>query len=333
MEVAIVGAGKVAEQNYIPALLQHDDVTVSCYSRTPERLLAVADRFGIRAAPSLDDLFNSEPEAVFMLTGEQDRLEATLAVLPYAPKRLFFEKPLVAAQGQANVTVQDFWDGKMLLEQAQASGAEVAMVFNYRFFDQTQRAQRMIEERDFGSPIGVVALSHYATWSHCIDLVLHLGGRLSQITGQQGSHARSHPRSGEAPDLSASFLLDSGAAGTILGTNGAGWEFPLFELIVAFERGRIHLRGLDQDMEVLDYAGRTHEEYRPSRETSRWDKYDASFDKSVAAYLDSIRMGEPPPVPGVAGLLELQFEASLRQSIMDSAPVVADEMFSIDPVR
>jgi predicted dehydrogenase len=56
----------------------------------------------------------------------------------------------------------------------------------------------------------------------------------------------------------------------------------------------IHLRGLDQDMEVLDHSGETHQVFRPSRHTSRWDEYDASFDKSIAAYLDSIRMGEPP---------------------------------------
>ena len=332
MEVAIVGTGKVAERNYIPALLRHHDVTVSCYSRSPERLHEVADRFGVRAASSLEDLLESKPDAVFVLTGEQDRLEASLAVLPFSPKRLFFEKPLVASQGQARVTVQDFWDGKMLLQQAQASGTEVAMVFNYRFFDQARRAQRLIQERDFGSPIGVVALSHYATWSHCIDLLLLLGGRLSQISGHRGDQVRSHPRSGEAADLAASFLLDSGAAGTILGTNGVEWEFPLFELIVAFERGRIHLRGLDQDLEVLDHTSGMHEVFRPSRETSRWDKYDASFDKSVAAYLDSIRMGEPPPVPGVAGLLELQFEASLGQSITDGTAVLANEMFPIHPV-
>ena len=234
--------------------------------------------------------------------------------------------------GRPSVDVGDFWDGKKLLQMANDVGAEVAMVFNCRFFDQTQRALRLIEEREFGSPIGVVALSHYATWSHCIDLILLLGGRLSQITGQRGGQTRSHPKSGEAADLAASFLLDSGAAGTILGTNGIDWDFPLFELTVAFERGRIHLRGLDQDMEVLDHASGMHEVFRPSRETSRWDKYDASFDKSVAAYLESIRRGDPPPVPGVAGLLELQFEASLQQSITDGASVVADEMFPIDPV-
>ncbi len=246
---------------------------------------------------------------------------------------MFLEKPLVAREGQANVTEQDFWDGKALLEESAVAGAEVAMVFNYRFFDQTQRALRFIEERDLGSPSNVVGLSHYATWSHCIDLILLLAGRPTRISAQQGIVVHSHPSSGAAADIAASFAIGEIATGTLLGTNALGWDFPLYELIVGFERGRIHLRGLDQEMELLDHAGDVHEVITPSRETSRWDKYDASFDKSVSAYLDTVRSGAPPPVPGIAGLLELQFEASLKRSIAEQRPVVPDEEFPIDSVR
>ena len=71
---------------------------------------------------------------------------------------------------------------------------------------------------------------------------------------------------------------------------------------------------------MLDSYGDMHEIAMPSRETSRWDKYDESFEKSVDAYLDSVRAGLPPPVPGIAGLRELQFEASLKRSIAEAAP-------------
>ncbi|HEU5111702.1 MAG TPA: hypothetical protein VFU96_00195, partial [Acidimicrobiia bacterium] len=184
-----------------------------------------------------------------------------------------------------------------------------------------------------GSPSSVVALSHYATWSHCIDLILLLAGRPRVISAQQGVVFHSHPASGSAADLAASFLIDGSASGTLLGTNALDWNFPLFELMVAFEHGRIRLRGLDQEMELLDYAGDIHEIITPSRETSRWDKYDASFDKSISAYLDSVRADDPPPVPGIAGLLELQFEASLRRSIAEQRLVAPDDEFPIDPVR
>jgi hypothetical protein len=41
----------------------------------------------------------------------------------------------------------------------------------------------------------------------------------------------------------------------------------------------------------------------------------------LAAYLDTIRRNEPPPVPGMAGLEELQFEVALRRSIEQKRPV------------
>ncbi len=332
MEIAIVGTGRVAEKNYIPSLLRHRDVSLTCYSRTPERAEMVGRKFGVRVVRSLEELYERQPETIFVLTGEQQRLEATQALLPFKPRRLFLEKPLVARRGQANVVQEDFWDGKTLLQQAQEAGVEVAMVFNYRFFDQTRRARKLIQERRFGTAVNVVALSHFATWSHCIDLILQFAGPLREISAQVGAKTYPFLDAGDVPDVVASYLIGESATGTILGTSAINWDFPLFELIISFERGRVHFRGLDQDMEILDYGDSVHEVYLPSRETSRWKKYEESFEKSVDAYLESIRNGVPPPVPGCAGLLELQFEAALKKSIAERRAVVPSEEFPTEPV-
>lgn len=332
MDIAIVGVGKVALDNYIPTLLRHNDLSLTCYSRTFEKTETVAQRFGIRSARTLDELFESEPEAVFVLTHVEQHLESTQALLPFKPKRLFLEKPLVAKAGQAHVTQQDFWDGKDLLLQAQEAGTETAMVFNYRFFDQTQRARDLIRERNFGNTISVVALTHFACWSHCIDLIMNFTGPVREISAHQGTQA--YPFEGaQATDVAASFRIGEHATGVLLGTSGISWSLPLFELTVNFEGGRIHFRDLDQDMEVLDYRQNTHELFSPSRDESRWAKYNQSFEKSVDAYLDSVRDGTPPPVPGIAGLLELQFEASIKKSIAERRPVRPMEEFPTDPVR
>lgn len=332
MEIAIIGTGKVAERNYIPALLRHPDVSVTCFSRTTERAEQIASQFGIRAARTLDELFERQPDALLVLTREQQRLQASQALLPFKPKRIFFEKPLVAANGQAHVTEQDFWDGKALLEAAQQAGAETAMVFNYRFFDQLQRAKQIVQERNFGETLSVMALTHFACWSHCIDLILEFGGPLQEISAQQGTRPAPF-EAGEAFDLAASFRLGKSATGTLIGTSAINWGYPLFELTFNFERGRIHVRDLDQTMEVLDYQRSVHEVLAPSRNESRWDKYNQSFQKSVDAYLASIRNGAPPPVPGIAGLRELQFEVSLKRSVQEHRPISPDVDFPIDPVR
>lgn len=71
MELAIVGAGKVAERNYIPALLRHPDVSLTCYSRTLARAQAVGAKFGVPVVGSIEALFETQPEAIFVLTGER----------------------------------------------------------------------------------------------------------------------------------------------------------------------------------------------------------------------------------------------------------------------
>src|SRR5262245_57015559 len=155
MEIGIIGVGKVAQDNYIPALLRHKDVSLTCYSRTFEKTEAVGQKFGIRTARTLEELFERKLEVVFVLTHVEQHLESTQSLFPFNPKRLFLEKPLVGRRGQAHVTQQDFWDGKKLLLQAQEAGTETAMVFNYRFFDQTQHAKLLIQERNFGKTISV----------------------------------------------------------------------------------------------------------------------------------------------------------------------------------
>ena len=329
MEIAIVGTGNVARKNYLPSLLRHEDVSVTCYSRTAEKAREVAEECGARHARTLEELFEPEPDAVMVLTREEQRLEASRALLPFRPRRLFFEKPLTARQGQARVAQEDFWEGKEMLLQAKDAGAETAMVFNYRFFDQTQRARQLIEERDLGAPVNAVALVHYACWSHCIDLVLQFAGPVREISAQAGALARPCPGDVDAPDVAAAFRAGEGVAGTIVGTGGIDFGSPLFELIFSFERGRIHMRGLDEEMELLDYGSGVAEVLAPSRAASRWDKYAESFQKAVDAYLESIRQGAPPPVPGIAGLLELQFEAGLKKSIAEGRPVVLEEEFSV----
>ncbi len=88
-----------------------------------------------------------------------------------------------------------------------------------------------------------------------------------------------------------------------------------------FEQGRIHIRDLDGDMEVLDHQSGRHETHAIARDRSRWQQYDDSFVKSILAYLESLRQGQPPPVPGMAGLQELQVEAAIKRSIAHKRPV------------
>jgi predicted dehydrogenase len=324
MHIAIIGTGGVARQSYIPFLRRQEGLRLSYYNRTRDKAEACAAEFGGTVAGSIAELLSAGPDAVLVLSSEKARHELAMEALRHRPRRIFFEKPLTARDGQFAVGEDDFTRGAEILAAAAAAGSETAMVFNYRFFDQVIEARRLISERNLGAPIVATALVHRCCWSHCIDLLGLLAGPAQRITALPAAK----PAADGSLPLAAAFTTAAGASGTIV---RAGIEFfhPLYELTIGFERGRLHLRGLDGDLELVDYRSNRHERLSPSHDESQWKAYDRSFERSLAGYLASIRSGEPPPVPGRAGLEELRFEAGLARSAATGSTVDLISAFPI----
>ena len=325
IKIAVVGTGKVARESYLPYLAQQEDVALSYFSRTRAKAEACAQDFGGSVANSIPELLAAAPDTVLVLTGEMERQAVTLELLEGRPKRLFFEKPLVARNGQANVVEEDFFAARDLLQRARAAGTETAMVFNYRFYEQSQRVRQLLRDRNFGQLRQASLFVNYACWSHSIDLLHFFGGRAAIISALAGDIAYEG-----AVDVAGSFVLENGATGTILGTSGTKFAHPLYDHIFNFDRGSVRFSDLDGPLEIFDHATRYQESYTLIGDYSRWDQYHASFHKSLAAYLESIRKGDVPPVPGMAGLEELQFEAALRRSVAQRRPVEVQKEFALE---
>ena len=317
----MAGVGEVARKNYLPFLASQPDVVLACWNRTADKATAAVREFGGEACPTLAALMAWRPDATLVLTAETCRHEVGTELIKLGARRLFFEKPLVAARGQAHVGEDDFFAGRTMMRLAARRGCETAMVFNYRFFEQSAAARTLARQRRFGRVIAVTAQVHYACRSHCIDLIQWFAGGIREITALGGPVLREGDRVGAAKDVTAAFITADGATGTLIGTAGMKWQHPLFELTLTFEHGRIHLRDLDGTMEILDGRRRRHETIALVRDTSRWASYDESFRQALGAYLQSLRARTAPPVPGVDGLRELQVEAALRRSIKERRPV------------
>lgn len=321
LRIAVAGIGPVARNNYLPFLARQPDVALACWNRSPAKAAAAARDFGGEACASLADLVSWRPAAVLVLTAETARHAVGMELIRRGAPKVFFEKPLVAAHGQAHVSEEDFFAGRAMMRLAEKRGCETAMVFNYRFFEQSAAARALAARRRFGRVINVTAQVHYACWSHCIDLIQWFAGGIREITALGGPVLRRGERVGAAKDVTAAFLTADGAAGTLIGTAGMKWQHPLFELTLTFEHGRIHLRDLDGTMEILDGRQRRYETIALVRDASRWASYDESFRQALGAYLQSLRQRAAPPVPGLDGLRELQVEAALRRSIRERRPV------------
>ena len=329
LKIAVVGTGEVARKNYLPFLKAQPDVTLACWNRTAEKAAQARREFGCEVLPTLEAVAAWKPLAVLVLTAETIRHEVGTTLIKLGVPKIFFEKPLVAIEGQARVSEDDFSKGRDMLHLAAARGCETAMVFNYRFFEQSIAAKEIVAARKFGRVINITAQVHYACWSHAIDLIQWFAGGISEITALSGPVERTGDRVGAAKDVTAAFVTADGAAGTLIGTAGMKWQHPLFELVFTFENGRLHLRDLDGTLEILDGARPHHETISFVRDASRWANYDESFKKALGAYLNSLRESTPPPVPGVDGLRELQVEAALKRSIRERRPVKLAEEFPL----
>lgn len=321
LRIAVVGTGNVSTGNYLPILRDDKDVVLGVCDRDPARAQAAAKDFKGEWLDSLEAVAKWKPTSVIVTTNETVRFEVVMELIRLGVKRIFCEKPLVAAKEQANVTEEDFHNAKKMLGAARAAGCRVAMNFNYRSFDQTLAAKKVAAERQFGTVIQVAGLVHFACWSHCIDLIHHFSGEIEELSAVTGLIDR-HGQGGIlAPDVTASFRLANGAVGSLIGTAGMAWQHPLFEMIFTYENGRIHMRDIDGDLEILDGKARTQERVSMVRDASRWDHYGASFRKAIPAYIESLRTDSEPPVSGLDGLRELQVEAALKRSIAEKRTV------------
>jgi len=333
LKIAVIGVGKVSKEQYIPFLAAQSDVTLGYYNRTEASAHLAAEKFGGEVLPTLAAVATWQPTSALVLTSESCRFDVGMELIELGLPRIFFEKPLVAAHGQAHVTEEDFQNARKMLQLARQRRCQTAMVFNYRFFEQTVAAKKFVASRALGQVINVAGLVHFACWSHCIDLIHFFAGDVAEIAALSGTVSRQSPELGiEAKDVTAALRMVNGATGSLIGTTGMKWQQPLYELIFTFENGRIHMRDLDGRLELLDGAAQMHEEISLVRHTSRWDQYTASFQKAVGAYLQTLRDGQPPPVPGIDGLRELQVEAALKRSISQRRAVRVQEEFAIEGV-
>src|SRR4051794_5308852 len=115
LKLAIVGTGTVTRKNYVPFLAAQPGVELAYWNRTPDKAQSLAMEFGGAMCGSLEALMAWQPTAVLVLTAETVRHGISTRLLALGAKKMFFEKPLVAAQGQAKVTEEDFAQARELL--------------------------------------------------------------------------------------------------------------------------------------------------------------------------------------------------------------------------
>ncbi len=313
LRLAVVGVGTVAVKQYLPELLQLGH-SVAVLGRNLSKVTAAVANLDVEVLNDYEALVSWHPDVAFVLTTDSQHHVVLSELISRGVQRIFVEKPLVSVHGQAHVDEADARIARELLKRADEAHIDIAIGFNYRFFELTQRSLAIVSEREWGQLVGIDARAHYACWSHTIDLLQLFGGPIERLNAFEGPtpHGTGDLR---APDRVISFLTASGATGTLHGTGASSWNDDLLEITAQFERGRFRLTDLDGELLIIDEAAKRVETIRPSANGNRWERYDESFRQSIRAYLLSVQYGQRPSTSGEDGAIELSIEAAIRRSI------------------
>ena len=329
LKIAIIGTGSVACNEYVPYLAGRKDIALSYFSRTLSKAEICSKKHGGSVRKSLAEIVADDPDAVLVLTNETQRIDVANELVPLRPRRIFFEKPLCARNGQGAVCENDFFEARDMLRRAHDAGIETAMMFNYRFFSITQRLIDTVASRKLGPLLQASFFVNYACWSHCIDLLRVFGGKTARVTALAGSTEYASAAS-SGLDIGAAYTLENGCTGTILGSSKPDFAAPLYMATLNFEGGLMRICDLDGAMDIYPNGAQYAESYSLMANNSRWSRYSASFGCALAAYLQSIAEKQAAPVPGMAGLEELQFEAALKRSAKEGRTVDVQREFPLN---
>lgn len=232
IRVGIVGCGKVGHCHARAYRAIEDCELVACCNHHLGRAEEFARQYGIRAFTSVREMIEKAGvEAVSVCTPHPAHADAA-AEAAWLGVHILVEKPLAT-------TLKDC---DRILEAVRASGVTGGVVSQRRFYPQTARVRRAIDEGKIGRPIlGTVTLlgwrdmAYYAsdpwrgTWAgegggvlvnqapHQLDLLLWYMGEVSELYGFWDT--LNHPGLEVDDTAVAALRFKSGALGTLLLSN------------------------------------------------------------------------------------------------------------------
>jgi len=224
----IVGTGMIADFHAAAIADIADAKLVGCYNRTAEKAAAFAEKKGITAYDSLDEMLaNPEIHVITICTASGAHMEPAVAAAK-AGKHVIVEKPLDVTLARCDA----------IIAACQENNVKLATIFPSRFHGPAQEMKKAIEAGRFGTlSLGDAYVKWFrtqeyydsgawrGTWQldgggalmnqaiHSVDLLCYLMGDVAKISANcaQLGHERI-----EIEDVAvASLKFKNGALGTI----------------------------------------------------------------------------------------------------------------------
>ena len=300
--VAVVGAGRWGEQ-HARAFAAHPAAELcAVVDRQPDRASARAARYGARAYDAVGTMLAAErPDLVSLCLPSTQQVEPTLDVVQ-AGVPLLVEKPLAF----------DPSDAALLVKEADRTGLFFAIDFNHRFAKTVAMARSAVESGRLGDLV-------FATWRfggersecphpyanlvetqcHGFDLLEHLCGPIASVSAEL-TDVGARGRAWQSMAITLRFAND--AVGCMAGTYDASYAHPGTQrLELNGTRGRVVIEDTVRRFSFQEHGSETAEVWQAGYFNDADRAFTQTVDAHVAALLEALREGRPPPVPAHAG--------------------------------
>lgn len=216
--VAVVGLGDIARKAYLPLLSMREGIALFGFSRSPETVAHIRERYRMAGTTKLDEVLNWHPHSAFVLTPSPTHA-ALVAKLLEAGVDVFVEKPATLSSRET----------RSLAEQAERGGRVLMVGFNRRFAPLHRRARELWADRKIGLCLlqkHREGAAHPDLFSNYIDDTIHVIDLLRFFCGEgeavKTQRTLSNGRLVEAVSLVA---LDSGGQAVVATSlEAGGWR-------------------------------------------------------------------------------------------------------------
>lgn len=331
MRVGLVGVGRIGvlHAENLRELPQVEQLVVA--DADPGRARAIAEKLGLRAADSVDELIESKPDGLIIAAATPAHTELVTKAAQ-AKITTFCEKPLAP-------TVEGTKD---VIKQADDAGIKLQLGFQRRFDPGYQQARERVQSGELGFLHTVIATTMDAAPPHAdyiptsggifrdcavhdFDIVRWTTGREIVEVYATGANkgADFFKQAGDVDTGQVLVTLDDGTLGTIAVTryNGAGYDV---RLEAHGEKGMVAV-GLDDraplrstEAEALWPAGPAYQTFS--------ERFAIAYAEELKAFVDLIANGGEPKATARDALEALYLAEAAEKSRKERRPVAVEEV-------
>jgi predicted dehydrogenase/threonine dehydrogenase-like Zn-dependent dehydrogenase len=301
---AVIGAGNYARQVLLPALAETDAVLDTIVSRSGATAAQAARKFGFgRATSELDEVFeDGSIDTVIVATRHDTHAELALRALRTG-KHVFVEKPLALRREELDEIAD------LLRDRHDDDPPPLLLVgFNRRFSPLTAEMKRHLDSVSEPKTLlatvnaGRIPADHWVhdpdvgggrivgEACHFIDLLRHLVG--ASISTVDTNHAETPTHDTATIQLS----FEDGSIGTVLYVATGSKRFP---------KERVEAFGGDGVLQLDNFRTLRGYGWDGFKRERLW-RQDKGHAAEIAAFIEAVRSGGPPPIP-TDELLEVSY--------------------------